>query len=199
MSRSVTIAAGKFQVNLPDGRLYNAGQTVILSDDQWNQVNPALIPGTIIDNGAVGGGGGGTVVYPYIIDIDMLMPPTVQVGAWTSPGSPPHAESSGLNASRSLDVVLGTGTWNLDQMGYHGPDAGICTWALDDGAGVFTTIGTIDQYSAAYADRSLGSIIGFVVASSIKRVLRVTALTKNPSASGSYAMRFYTVRLRRTG
>lgn len=51
MSRSVTIATGKTNVQLPNGKSYDAGKTVILTDDEFAQVNSALIPGTVIDNG----------------------------------------------------------------------------------------------------------------------------------------------------
>lgn len=56
MARSVTIAAGKTNVQLPDGGSYDAGKTVTLTDAQFNQINSALIPGTVIDNGFVAGG-----------------------------------------------------------------------------------------------------------------------------------------------
>lgn len=54
MARSVTIAAGKSNVQLPNGGVYDAGKTVILTDAQFDAIADSLIPGTIIDNGATG-------------------------------------------------------------------------------------------------------------------------------------------------
>ncbi len=56
MSRSVTIASGKSNVQLPNGGLYQAGQTAIITDSQFSKINQALVPGTIIDNGPAGDG-----------------------------------------------------------------------------------------------------------------------------------------------
>lgn len=51
MSRSVTIASGKYQIALPDGSLYDAGETTILTDAEFEAIRDELIPGTVIDNG----------------------------------------------------------------------------------------------------------------------------------------------------
>lgn len=61
MPRSVTIAAGKTNIHLPDGRTYDAGKTVILTNEQFNAIRSSLVPGTIIDNGPLSDVGG-TVV-----------------------------------------------------------------------------------------------------------------------------------------
>lgn len=55
MARQVTIATGKTNVQLPNGQMYDAGEVVILSDAQFGQLDQALIPGTVIDNGVVEG------------------------------------------------------------------------------------------------------------------------------------------------
>lgn len=55
MARQVTIATGKHNVQLPNGNMYDAGDVVILSDEQFEALNQSLIPGTVIDNGVVEG------------------------------------------------------------------------------------------------------------------------------------------------
>lgn len=55
MAREVEIASGKSNVQLPNGGVYQAGDTVVLTDAQYAQINQALIPGTVIDNGVVEG------------------------------------------------------------------------------------------------------------------------------------------------
>ncbi len=59
MARRVQIAPGYTLVSLPDGDVYNAGTQVILTDDEWNQVEPRAIGVSVLDLGAVGGGGSG--------------------------------------------------------------------------------------------------------------------------------------------
>lgn len=61
MAHSVTIAAGKYAVNLPNGFAYDAGTTVTLTDDQYGILNQALIPTYVIDNGPVATGGDAVV------------------------------------------------------------------------------------------------------------------------------------------
>jgi hypothetical protein len=53
MAHSVTIASGKKAVNLPNGFAYDAGTTVLLTDEQYANLNQALIPGYVVDNGVV--------------------------------------------------------------------------------------------------------------------------------------------------
>lgn len=49
MPRSVTV--NKANTVLPNGEIYQVGHTVLLTDDEWASINPALVPGTLIDNG----------------------------------------------------------------------------------------------------------------------------------------------------
>lgn len=54
MARSVTIAAGQNQVQLPDGNTYDAGETAVLSDEQYAQIAATSLDGSpLIDNGPV--------------------------------------------------------------------------------------------------------------------------------------------------
>lgn len=54
MPQEVEIAAGQYNVALPGAAiLYNEGDTVILSDDEFASLDPALFPDVLIDNGAV--------------------------------------------------------------------------------------------------------------------------------------------------
>lgn len=42
MAVKVVIAAGKFNVSLPDGNIYQPGDTAVLSDDQYSQISAAV-------------------------------------------------------------------------------------------------------------------------------------------------------------
>ena len=55
MARSVTIASGKKGIVLPNGGMYDAGATVILTDSEFAKIRQSLIPGTVVDNGIVAG------------------------------------------------------------------------------------------------------------------------------------------------
>lgn len=41
MAVKVVIASGKFNISLPDGNIYQAGDTVVLTDDEWTQISSA--------------------------------------------------------------------------------------------------------------------------------------------------------------
>jgi len=62
MSRSVTIASGKSNVLLPNGTLYQAGDTVTLTDAEFAQISASLIPSYVVDNGPVADVGDEVVV-----------------------------------------------------------------------------------------------------------------------------------------
>lgn len=53
MLHSVTIAAGKTQVLLPNGVVYDAADTVILTEDQYRRIPQDLFPGTVVYTAAV--------------------------------------------------------------------------------------------------------------------------------------------------
>jgi hypothetical protein len=42
MAVKVVIATGKFNVALPDGNIYQAGDTAVLTDDQYAQISAAV-------------------------------------------------------------------------------------------------------------------------------------------------------------
>ena len=54
MSRSVSVAASKGSVELPNGVVLAAGQSTVLSDAQWNTISGSTLVsgGTVIDGGA---------------------------------------------------------------------------------------------------------------------------------------------------
>ena len=59
MSRSVTIASGQTNVQLPDGNAYNAGQTVTRTDAQLGQIASSGFPGPGSADGPPGVAGAG--------------------------------------------------------------------------------------------------------------------------------------------
>lgn len=56
MPRIVTIASGKNNVQLPNGGLYQAGQSAVLSDAEFARIPTSLFPGTVVDGGFSGDG-----------------------------------------------------------------------------------------------------------------------------------------------
>lgn len=81
MARSVTIASGKNNVLLPDGGTYNDGDTVVLTDAQFDEIRDALIPGTIIDNGATGELGDAVVTQAATVAAPAALTATAAAGA----------------------------------------------------------------------------------------------------------------------
>lgn len=83
MARQVTIAAGQSNVQLPDGTGYNAGDVVILTDAQFEQIADHLIPSIVIDNGPTGITGDEVVDQAAVVaapaaltSVDAAAPPT---------------------------------------------------------------------------------------------------------------------------
>lgn len=72
MAVKVVIAAGKFNVSLPDGNRYQAGDTAVLTDDQWASV-PAVVKSTMFT---------GTPIAAVVTDSDSeVNSPTAVVDA----------------------------------------------------------------------------------------------------------------------
>lgn len=115
------------------------------------QVNPFV--------GAVAQSGWGTIAFATT---------TVYSGIVTSTGA--------QNDYREWPVLLATGTWRLDILGYTGPNQGIITVSLDG-----VTVGTIDQYSGAQVKNVLLTLSGITVASAGNKRLRFTMATRNGS------------------
>ena len=51
--RQVKIAAGKFNVQLPDGGHYDQNKSVTLTDEQFSDLDASLIPAYVVDGGTV--------------------------------------------------------------------------------------------------------------------------------------------------
>lgn len=149
------------------------------------------------------GGGGAAAVYPWLIDVGILMSPIAVVGAWQVAqrsyvyGGILNNSNGAQGDSAAWDVVLGAGTWTLEVMRYTGGDSGKETWALDDGAGAFTDLVTFDDYAAVGVDSALVAAAGIPVVGTFKRRLRVTSAPKNAASTGFY-LRMQHAQLRRT-
>lgn len=132
-------------------------------------------------------------------------PPKATVGTW---GFNSPAASAYLNGARNnnpaaqndsidWDVVLSAGTWNVSLLYAKTTGSGIVTVQLDDGAGAFTALGTVDAYAAATAWNNQSTITGFTVAAGIRRTLRLLMATKNASSTG-YQINLQSIDFRRT-
>lgn len=101
MSRSVEIAAGKSNVQLPNGGSYDAGDVVVLTDEEFAQIDADLIPGTIIDNGGLADDDlvnvqAATVAAPAALTSSA--PAALTSAALTGGESPTEAEHNALQA-----------------------------------------------------------------------------------------------------
>lgn len=86
MPRSVTIASGKKNVQLPDGGHYDAGTTVTLTDAQWAQISSTAVSGGfLVDNGPTTTPGGDQVA--------------VQGAAVTAPAAVTSVQEATVNGS----------------------------------------------------------------------------------------------------
>lgn len=57
MPHKVTAASGTVNIELPNGSSLSAGQSAVLTDEQFSHLPSSIFPGTLIDNGLVGAGG----------------------------------------------------------------------------------------------------------------------------------------------
>lgn len=51
--RHLTVVASQHNVVMPNGRIYQGGNTVVLTDAHWALVDPDLLDRVLIDNGVV--------------------------------------------------------------------------------------------------------------------------------------------------
>jgi hypothetical protein len=95
-----------------------------------------------------------------------------------------HAQNDALEFS----VWLGAGTYALYLVTSTDNNRGIMTWAIDDGAGTYTTLGTLDMYVASGGVNDVNkSITGWTLTGSpVRRKLRCKVATKNASSSDYY-------------
>lgn len=140
---------------------------------------------------------------PWRFDISMFTTAAGKVGTWTTVVDTACVYNARLSSdgaqNNSLDysVTLAVGTWTIELLHTTNSDSGIYTIQLDDGAGVFTTVGTIDAYTASITRNVLASVTGVVVTTFRKRTLRILVSTKNVSSS-NYGAKLQQLTLRRT-
>lgn len=93
MPRSVSIAAGQSNIQLPNGNAYDGGATVILTDEQYEQIRADLIGDLIIDNGPTARPG--DMVYIQGVDVPA---PAALTSADAAGANPTAAEHNALRA-----------------------------------------------------------------------------------------------------
>jgi hypothetical protein len=131
-------------------------------------------------------------LLPWRFDIPPWMTPLATVGSWTNVSiscfGGGYVQSSGAqNDSIDLVTMLAAGTWSLEVMYRGSTNTGIITAQLDDGAGSFTTLGTIDTYLATLTNNSRATLAGIAVGTTVKRTLRLLMATKNASSTNYFA------------
>lgn len=149
---------------------------------------------------------GGVIASPWIVQLVPWMgQPASSVGTWISSlnanclGNGVYVNNShAINDSVVWNVVLANGTWAIDVLYTAGSNGGQGTLAIDDGAGNFTTIGSVEAYAAATAYNQLYShALTIAGDSKIKRQLSLTIAAKNASST-SYYFNLQSIQFRRT-
>jgi hypothetical protein len=144
-----------------------------------------------------------TDMLPWRFDLSPFMSAAASVGTWSnaidtsSVYNAVLANDNTQNSSIDFVVTPSTGTWSIELLLVTNNNKGIITVQLDDGAGVYTTLGTIDTYSAGVVRGVRSAVTGIVLTKSIKRRLRLLIATKNGSAS-TYGASIGHIMLRRT-
>lgn len=98
-----------------------------------------------------------------------------------------YLQSGGTQNERfDWPVMLGAGTWTIALLCVNAGSGGIATVQLDDGAGNFSNVGTVDLYNAVLTRNVAASFTGVVVGTTGKKTVRVLMATKNASSSNYY-------------
>lgn len=110
-----------------------------------------------------------------------------------------YNSSHTINDTIDFSLWVGPGTYDLYILGGADTNRGIETWQIDDGAGSFTTLGTLDWYVASGGSNSiLKTLTGLTVTGSVvRRKLRCKVASKNASSS-DYFMSLEQIDLIRT-
>lgn len=141
---------------------------------------------------------------PWRVDIDPFMTPyNTAVAAWTTAVSSSDVYCAELDSDGTQNGLVDwlisppPGTYTLEVMFTKNTSRGIMKFQLDDGAGTFATLGTIDAYNGSLTRNNKDSLTGLAITGSTRRrVLRVLMDTKNASAS-SYIGSIQHITLRR--
>lgn len=153
---------------------------------------------TIIEGGGAGGGGVTDWTYqPADHSYGDTAVETRTAGTYGYyPGTHDYTNYAGggginnggaQNDALEFNIWVGPGTYTLQIVGNTDSTRGIQTWAIDDGAGTYTTLGTLDWYAAGSTFNVVKSLTGLVVGGSLaRRKLRCKMATKNASASAYY-------------
>lgn len=152
-----------------------------------------------------GGGGSASGEYDWSYTPYLLQGiGATKVGAWTTFANASHVtggiyfnSSSAQNDSVAWPIWLSDGTYTLQVIAQSDSTRAIQTWEMDDGAGSYTTLGTLDYYGGSSVNNTVKTLSFTVSTGLVRRTLRARAATRNASASGWY-MAFNEVRVLRT-
>lgn len=210
-------ASGPAQLAFREDTDNGTNQAVVAAPSSMAADRALVLPdadGTLalIDTSAYGSGWNGVTKAPtadavydkmetlplpaWGIELDPKATPDASSGTWVINVSNTQPTCGGLRNNPAVQndradfylPPIAAGTWTFELLYYQTSSGGIVTVQLDDGAGSFTTLGTLDLYAASTTFNVRGSITGVVIASKIdKPTIRFLMATKNASSSGYQA------------
>lgn len=182
-------------------------------DNTTSGLTAADVQAAIDEIAASGGGGGGgesssskavagLTYHPYLMAAVKDLYET-RVGTWgytpssaVKTGGFLYNTSNAQNDSLEISAFLAAGTYSLGVIGQQDLNRAIQTWEVDDGAGGWTTIGTMDWYGNNTQD--VGKTLTGIVVDEPRLVrIRARSATRH-GASGGWYQSFVTITLKQT-
>lgn len=150
---------------------------------------------------AAGGGGGSGVGASFIPVAPHMLYPDTSVGSWSvsvAGSALPYYVNGGVQNDELVWLLpIAAGTYDIRAMVFRDTNRGIATVAIDDGAGSYTTAGTMDNYGASAVGIALSISGAVVTGAATTRRIRFKMATKNGS-SGTYYMCLHNFTIIRT-
>jgi hypothetical protein len=123
MPHKVTAASGTVNIELPNGSSISAGQSAVLTDEQFSHLPSGLFPGTLIDNGLVGASG----------DAVTTQAPVVAAPVALTSAAPAAITSSQNATAAATDLTTSEALANALKANYNQAQADIAAMRTNQG------------------------------------------------------------------